>query len=285
MRVVKVLNNSLILALDEDGHEVILMGKGIGYHKAIGYELQKEEIEKVFELRDRNLSRSIIRLAAETEGVYFELAKKIIDYAIEKHRMGLLDHIYLSLTDHLAFAVRRVQEHILIQNFYTLDMRQFNPNEFDVGAYALSLVKEELGVELPEDEAGSIAFHFINAQFDHPFNERNRRIQQVTQDVLSIVQYYYRLIYREDSVTYSRYVTHVRLFAQRLAGGQLLPEEHSDLLYGQIASVCQSEFLCVEKINIYAQERFQTKLTSQEKMYLAIHIHRILEEQNEISSH
>lgn len=37
MKVLKVLNNSLILALDKSGAECILMGKGIGYHKAIGY--------------------------------------------------------------------------------------------------------------------------------------------------------------------------------------------------------------------------------------------------------
>ena len=29
MRVVKVLNNSLILALNDEGQEIILMGKGI----------------------------------------------------------------------------------------------------------------------------------------------------------------------------------------------------------------------------------------------------------------
>ena len=44
MRVIKVLNNSLIMALDEDGQEVILSGKGIGYKKAIGYELKENEI-------------------------------------------------------------------------------------------------------------------------------------------------------------------------------------------------------------------------------------------------
>lgn len=32
MRVVKVLNNSVILALDDAGRETILMGKGIGYN-------------------------------------------------------------------------------------------------------------------------------------------------------------------------------------------------------------------------------------------------------------
>lgn len=117
MRVVKVLNNSLVLALNDSGEETILMGKGIGFHKAIGYEFQKDEVEKVFVLKDRSISRSIIRLAAETDSVYFELAKSIIDYAIEQYGMKLLDHIYLSLTDHLAFAVKRLREEIVAPTF------------------------------------------------------------------------------------------------------------------------------------------------------------------------
>ncbi len=278
MRVIKVLNNSLVLALDAQGRETILMGKGIGFHKAAGYQFGKEEVEKVFVLKDRSISRSIIRLAAEIDSVYFEIVKNIIDYAIEEFQMKLLDHIYLSLTDHLAFAVRRVKEGIVVPNFYTLDMQRFNPNEFQVGRYALQQVKEQIGVELPEDEAGNIAFHFINAQVDHPYNEKNRKISELTEDVLNIVKYYYQLVYDEESVTYSRYVTHVRLFAQRLVSGQQLPEDSSRLLYDQVAQACTSEFSCVERVEMFVRERFGVGLTNQETMYLALHIHRILEE-------
>ncbi|MDY3250786.1 MAG: PRD domain-containing protein [Candidatus Choladocola sp.] len=278
MRVIKVLNNSLVLALDDRGRETILMGKGIGFHKAAGYQFSKDEVEKVFVLKDRSISRSIIRLAAEIDSVYFELCKNVIDYGIEQYQMKLLDHIYLSLTDHLAFAVRRVKEGIVVPNFYTLDMQRFNPNEYQVGHYALNLVKEQLQIELPEDEAGNIAFHFINAQVDHPYNEKNRRISQLTEDVLNIVKYYYQLVYDEESVTYSRYVTHVRLFAQRLVSGQQLPEDSSRLIYDQIAPVCTSEFSCVERIELFVKEKFGVKLTNQEALYLVLHIHRVLEE-------
>lgn len=137
MRVIKVLNNSLVLALDNAGQESILMGKGIGFHKSIGYEFQESEIEKVFVLKDKEVSRNIIRLAAETDSVFFELAKAVIDYAIEQFDMKLMDHIYLSLTDHLSFAARRVREGIVLQNFYTLEMKKFNPQEFQVGEYAV----------------------------------------------------------------------------------------------------------------------------------------------------
>ena len=37
--------------------------------------------------------------------------------------------------------------------------KDFTPHEFDLGRYALELVKERIGVELPEDEAD--LSHFI----------------------------------------------------------------------------------------------------------------------------
>ena len=156
-------------------------------------------------------------------------------------------------------------------------MQHFNPNEYQVGQYALQVIKEQTGVFLPEDEAGNIAFHFINAQEDHPYNEKNRKIKQLTEDVLDIVKYYYQLVYDEDSVAYSRYLTHIRLFAQRLVSGKQLPVDESRLLYDQIAQVCTSEFSCVERVNRFVRERFGVSVTNQEEMYLALHIHRVLE--------
>ena len=279
MRVVKVLNNSLVLALDEAGQETILMGKGIGYHKSIGYQFQESEIEKVFVLKNKEVSRSIIRLAAETDAVYFELAKSVIDYAIETFGMKLMDHIYLSLTDHLSFAARRIRDGIVLQNFYTLEMRKFNPNEFQVGEYAVRLMSGQLGMEVPLDEAGNIAFHFINAQYDHPYNSQNLLIASTVKDILDIVKYSFGVTYKEDGTPYSRYVTHVQLFVQRLVSRNQLPDEKSSLLYEQILAVCQKEFECVDKIQIYVTDKFRQKLTSQERMYLALHIHRVLEEQ------
>ena len=282
MRVVKVLNNSLVLALDEKGQETILMGKGIGYQKSIGYQFQENEIEKVFILKDKEMSRNIIRLASETDSVYFELAKTVIDYAEEVFHMKLMDHIYLSLTDHLSFSAQRVRDGIVLRNFYTMEMKKFNPNEFQVGEYAVTLMNEQLGMEIPMDEAGNIAFHFINAQYQHPYNSQNLMIAGTVNDLLDIVKYSFGISYQEDSTAYSRFVTHLRLFAQRLVSRKLLPEDKSDLLYEQIYAVCSEEFGCVEKIQIYVMDKFHQTLSNQENMYLALHIHRVLEEQKNI---
>ena len=243
MRVVKVLNNSLVLALDEEGQEAILMGKGIGFHKATGSTLKKEEVEKVFVLKDRNISRNIIRLAADTDGVFFELAKTVIDHGRERFGMELMDHLYLSLTDHLSYAVQRVK----------------------------------LGVRLPDDEAGNIALHFINAQQDNPYNSQNQVINSVVEDILSIIKYSFHIVYDKEDTSYTRCVTHLRLFAQRLMKGEMMPDERNTFLYRQIMETCARERECVEKIGVYVRERFKVSITDQEELYLTLHIHRVMD--------
>ncbi len=46
MKVIKVLNNSLVLSTDSDNREVIVMGKGIGFNSKVGDVLAAASIEK-----------------------------------------------------------------------------------------------------------------------------------------------------------------------------------------------------------------------------------------------
>lgn len=88
-------------------------------------------------------------------------------------------------------------------------------------------MSRKLKVEVPLDEAGNIAFHFINAQYDNPSNSQNLIIAHAVSAVLDIVKYTLGLTYNEDSLSYSRYVTHIRLFVQRLVSHNQLPEDTS----------------------------------------------------------
>ena len=87
MQVLKVMNNSLVLALDEAGTECILMGKGIGYNKAIGHEIQDDEIEKVFILTDNKMLTNFVQLASTLDDTYINLVKKIIDHAATSYQI------------------------------------------------------------------------------------------------------------------------------------------------------------------------------------------------------
>lgn len=278
MQVVKVLNNSLVLVLNDMGQEVILMGKGIGYNKSLGYKMKESEIEKIFILKDKDISKNIIQLASEIDSEYFELAEQIITYAVNKYDMKLMENIYLGLTDHISFAVRRIKNGMEIANFYTENLKIFNPNEFQVGIYACELIKEKLGVKLPVDEASSIAFHFINAQQDNPYSIKNKKITEIVKGILDITKYNFSIDYNEDSISYTRFVAHLRRFAQKIISPAAELEDADDIIFDNIFEMCYKEYCCVRKIEIFIKEKYHTDISKNEELYLTIHIHRILEE-------
>lgn len=278
MKVIKALNNSLVLVLNDMGQEVILMGKGIGYNKSVGYELKESDIEKVFILKDKDISKNIIQLASEIDSQYFELAERIITYAVERYNMKLMEHIYLSLTDHISFAVKRIRNGIEIPNFYTENLTIFNPDEFQVGIYACNLINEKLKIKFPIDEASSIAFHFINAQQNNPYSIKNKKITEIVKGILDIVKYTFIIEYNEESISYTRFVSHLKKFAQKIVNPTLEPEDINDVIFDNIFEICYREYCCVKKIEIFIKEKYHADISKSEELYLTIHIHRILEE-------
>ena len=277
MQVVKVLNNSLVLALDEQGQELILMGKGIGFHKSLGQTIAEAEIEKVFVLREREVSRSIIRLAAETDSIFFELAQNIIAYASQTYGMVLSEHIYMSLPDHISFVVQRFKSGIVLRNFYTQELRRFNSDEFAVGEYAVQLINAQLKLEIAPEEAGNIAFHFINAQTERASSHQEENIRQFTNDIVNIVRYSSDLSCDDTSIAYGKFVAHVQLFAKRLLEHDLGESKAEDQLYRDILKRCVSEEACVQRIRLYIRKKFGLELPDEERLYLLLHIHRIRE--------
>ena len=57
MQIIKVINNNVISSEDDKGKEIVVMGKGIGFGKKAGEEIDETKIEKVFSLPDESTSQ------------------------------------------------------------------------------------------------------------------------------------------------------------------------------------------------------------------------------------
>ena len=208
----------------------------------------------------------------------FEITRRVVEYARTRYQMQLMDHIYLALTDHLAFAVKRQEEGLTLPGTYLLDVKRFNPREYDVGRYALQLVQTELNVFLPEDEISNIAFHFINAQRITAPADDSVKMSKIIKGILEIVKYTFSVDYNEDSVSYSRFLTHLQALAHRLVQGIPLTDDLTDFLYEQVVPKCPEEYRSTDRIGAFLHDSFGITLSREEALYLTIHIHRILEE-------
>lgn len=275
MKVKKILNNSLILVEDDLKQDVIFMGKGLSFKTSVGSVISPQEAEKIFVSNDHSLTTKMMQLAESVDAVYFEIVKKIIDYGNKLLTTTLPDYLYLSLTDHISFAVSRFEKQIDLTLIELSELAVLYSEEVKIGQYALAVIQQELGVTLFPSEAANIALHFINAQESKLLPQQSQQINQMTTAILNIIKYHFQLVYNVEDISYMRAVTHIQLLAKRLLNHDLLPNEQNAFLYRHIIETCPEETKCVEKINIYIYENFGLLLTNQEEMYLVLHIHRL----------
>ncbi len=74
------------------------------------------------------------------------------------------EQIFLTLADHLTFAIERSRKGIAIQNRLLPEVRRFYPQQFRVASEAVTIIRQQYGIELPEEEAGISRFIWLTAR-------------------------------------------------------------------------------------------------------------------------
>lgn len=277
MQIIKVINNNVISSEDDKGKEIIVMGKGIGFGKKAGEEIDETKIEKVFSLPDESTSQ-FMQVVKDMSYEYIRTAELVIAYARETLGYHLSKNIYVTLTDHLGYAIERKRQGIVVANELSWEMKKFYNAEFQVGLKALDIVKQELDVELPEDEAGFIAMHLVNAQMGGQMNQ-SRNMPAMIKDILNIVRYTFQVELDEKSLSYERFVTHLRFFVQRVISRE--DSERNDEEFDQlIADRFPRSYECAQKIKSYMKKKLDYEVSDVEISYLAVHIHRVIHSMN-----
>ncbi|TWI54549.1 BglG family transcription antiterminator LicT [Halalkalibacter nanhaiisediminis] len=274
MVIHKVLNNNVVTVFDEQKNELVIMGRGIAFQKKSGDELDQNKIEKIFTLEDKEISTRLKELFSKIPIESVETSEEIIKLAKIKLGKMLHDNIYVSLTDHIHFAMERFQQGLEIKNALLWETKKFYKEEFMIGKEALDIIEKKLGVRLPEDEAGFIALHIVNAEL----NEEMPNIVNITkimQEILNIVKYHFNIDYDEESLHYYRFVTHLKYFAQRLLSGANI-ESNDDTLYEMVKERYKESFECAEKVKAYVKKTYDRTLSNEDMLYLTIHIERVI---------
>lgn len=271
MRVSKILNNNLVLSKNEKNQEIIVKGLGIGFHAKRGDRIDEKLVEKIFYPENHQNSIQIQEYLLSIPEEYLDFVQNFVDEVKERGEMKLNSSIYLSLSDHIMGTVKRFRDGISLKNVLLLDIRQLYKKEYSLGLEMIDRIREVFGVELPEDEAGFIALHFVNAQEGQQNND-NYQIALIVNQVQEVVKNYYSdITFDEDSLYYQRFLTHLKYFAQRYLHKELHYDE-DERLFQIISEQCREAFGCVKLIYLLMEENYHYELSKEEMMYLAIHI-------------
>lgn len=277
MRVKRVINNNVLCAVDEDGSEIIVTGRGIGFQRKIGERVDETRVEKVYRMVDKAKQRRLQELVEEIPAEHLALTEDLIEHIRGELRGELNESLLITMADHISFAIRRQEQGIAFDNPLEGAVRSYYPAEYVLGQWCLREINRRLGCALPEVEASFLALHIVNAELNTQMSEMIE-ITQLIEGIIALVESYYHRTFDRDSLDFGRFVVHLRYFAQRLYQNTTAQDsdDERDAAFRQlIARNCKEHYQCAERIAQYVRAACGKELSGEELVYLTIHLKRV----------
>lgn len=184
--VIKIFNNNVILA-KQNKQEMILVGKGIGFGKKSGDDIQANPatLEKVFHELQSSNSLSYLDMIPKYNKEIVGVSEEIIAKA-ESMLGSLSPNIHVALVDHITFAVDRMNMKLPIENPFTEEITLLYQEEYEVAELAATLLEDRIDVSIGDDEKGFIALHLHSARTNKTIREtmRDTRLFKACTDLI-----------------------------------------------------------------------------------------------------
>lgn len=274
MLILKKINNNVALASTDTGEEVVVFGKGVGFHE-MPYELEDESvIQRVFRDVDE---KSIDGFEGISDEVLL-VASDIVALADKALDCKLAGNLVISLADHLQYAVERAGEGVAIENPLSHEVAFVYPRETELGHRGVEIVLDRLGVELPESEVTSIALHLVNAEVDGMGSAQDMDLVMkgtvILERATQIIEGQLGQKLDRTSYAYVRFVAHLRFLIRRLMRGSCKETENSGL-FRQAARDFPDAYRCAAGVNEYLKRDYNWSCSDEEMLYLMMHVNRL----------
>lgn len=273
--VKRIINNNIVIAESYNGQELVVIGKGLGFHKDAYDVIQEREIQKKYVLM--NHSNYIFQTLEQVPFEIIELTEKIIDIAqVELHNTFSVN-LVVALADHINFSVNQCRAGLEMPVLMDEEVKRFYKDEYEIGKMAIKMINEAMCVSLTKEEATAIAFHLIVAT-EKRSNRDSVKIMKGVAKMIELIELHLQMKLDEDSNVYTRLIIHLKYFMRCI----LFEQEKSandELLkiLSPLEEINLQAVQCVEKISEYVLMSFDYKMMNEDRLYLLIHLIRILQ--------
>jgi transcriptional antiterminator len=268
-RVKKALNHNTLIAIGmDDNQEYLLIGKGIGFGRKVSERLELPEGCTVYSLREQTERGDAGELIKGIDPVFLEIAEQVLK---EGERVfGKIDwSILFPMADHIAFAVKRIQNKEQISNPLTGDIQALFHMEYKVAEQVRPILQERLKVEIDEHEVGYIALHIHSAIEDENV-ATSMQIARTVRECIQMVEAGTGQKIDVMSLSYNRLMNHVRYMAARAFSGEKLKLNMNDYMEIKFPESFRIATTVCDHLSHYLKK----PLDEVEIGYLAMHIER-----------
>lgn len=276
MKLLRKINNNAAVAQDKRGHEMVVLGRGVGFHPM------------PYELTDLSV---VYRTFYDVDPQYYEMLSSLPEEALmaaadiaEQAEIALQaelnPNLPFTLADHIAFAQEREKQGIRLATPLHYDVQHLYPREYELGLQAMETVRLRTGTALPRAEAVNIALHIVNAELEGSDLSSTLAAVEVLDEVTVLVERELGIALDRESYNYARFAMHIQFLVRRLSSGKVM-EQGSDKMLSELSAEYPATYRCAQAVAKEIEQRHGWHCSSDEVLYLMLHIYRVQNRQND----
>lgn len=276
MKLLRKINNNAAVAQDKRGREMVVLGRGVGFHPM------------PYELTDLSV---VYRTFYDVEPQYYEMLSSLPEEALmaaadiaEQAEIALQaelnPNLPFTLADHIAFAQEREKQGIRLATPLHYDVQHLYPREYELGLQAMETVRLRTGTALPRAEAVNIALHIVNAELEGSDLSSTLAAVEVLDEVTVLVERELGIALDRESYNYARFAMHIQFLVRRLSSGKVM-EQGSGKMLSELSTEYPATYRCAQAVAKEIEQRHGWHCSSDEVLYLMLHIYRVQNRQND----
>lgn len=268
-----MLNNNVVLARDEIGREAILTGRGLGFQRKRGQDVDASLISRRYILADN--AQSVAEVIAGIPLERLALIERVFRKAARGLNTDVPSSTLIAVVDHINQAMERVRQGLAMDYPLRAEVAHLHPEELQLAEAMVEEINAAQEVQLPGGEAVALALHLFTAAIGAPSAQAASEQSRLIGQVMGLLEKSFGEAFDADSVNAARFAVHLRYFLARARTAVQIEDGTSSLVAEALRTSDPDAYRVARRIRDLLEIRLNTIVTDDETAYLALHIARL----------
>ena len=268
-----MLNNNVVLARDEIGREAILTGRGLGFQRKRGQDVDASLISRRYVLADN--AQSVAEVIAGIPLERLALIERVFRKAARGLNTDVPSSTLIAVVDHINQAMERVRQGLAMDYPLRAEVAHLHPEELQLAEAMVEEINAAQEVQLPGGEAVALALHLFTAAIGAPSAQAASEQSRLIGQVMGLLEKSFGEAFDADSVNAARFAVHLRYFLVRARTAVQIEDGTSSLVAEALRISDPDAYRVARRIRDLLEIRLNTIVTDDETAYLALHIARL----------
>lgn len=269
--IIKVLNHNTLICQEEGSEDQsIFFGKGIGFKKDVGDEINFDSsVAQAMVIMDKDQVTHYKSLMEKVKNSQIiDAVQAVVSMAHDFFNGKVSSNLQITLLDHINFAIERKKQNIDFTYPFLNELKHIYPKEYEFSLQAVDYLQKNLKDSIPDNELGFVVLHIHAALEDKKISAVVLR-NQIMHECIQIIEKETDFRINPQSIYYARFANHIE-YAIHRTNNKIKIE---NVMLDSIQSKCVEEYKIAQVIGEHLKSKYHLKLDEAELGYLALHIY------------